>query len=109
MGHRYAAGVCSVPDCGRAVDALGLCTGHYWRDRVHGEVFPQHPLGVNFRLRRGARATNGPFVCLCPVSRVNAAGVCRCGYKTIHRMSPRLRDKMLAKAPVLADQRVEAA
>lgn len=36
--------ICTIPDCGRKVNAKGLCHGHYWRLQTYGDAMPDKPL-----------------------------------------------------------------
>jgi hypothetical protein len=89
---------CSVEGCEDKHEARGFCMRHYNRWRRYGDVLASIPFGGE------RRAVTGPFHCTCPISRPNQKVCTFCGYPCVHRMSPRLRTKALAKSPGLARQ-----
>lgn len=95
---------CTVPRCRRLIHANGLCRAHLWRLERFGDTFPSVPIGA-----LGPARTNLVGVCKCPVSRPNPKCCTGCGYPSVHRMAPAVRDRALTKWPSLRGQVIEAA
>ena len=85
--------VCSIDDCRKPVEARGWCAMHYSRWRRHGDISDDHGL-----------IQDGSGVCECPISYPGPKCCTVCGFPSVYRMAPHIRDRALTRMPTLRNQ-----
>jgi hypothetical protein len=95
--------VCKIDGCDRKIHGQGLCSKHYHQFRVSGDWAPAGP----------KPDLDGLGVCECPTTllgtgnRVSRKCCTRCGYPSVHRMAPHIRQLALTRQPQLAHQVIQ--